>query len=526
MTALAETAGVISLTLDPHQVFQLILRQVSQLLDVEMASLALIDPGGQAVEFRASTISVGEGVLSVRLPLGSGIAGSVAQSGQGMIVSGIDHPDRHLSALADATGVQVRAVACAPIRLSGQVIGVMEAINPRKHVFNQDALKILSGVGSLAGTAIMRAQLFERLQAAHQRYRDLFQDSIDAIFLSDLEGKILEANRQAELVTGRPTTLLRGSRIQDLHPVDDEKMGHDLAQLASSETCSYESRLTAESGQAIPVQVYVRKVALEEGETLQWTFHDITERKNLDNLRDDLLSMVYHDLRSPLGNILSSLEMLGSLAAQQPEKSVRSLVQIAARSADRIQRLTDSLLDIQRLEAGQPIVKRQPVLPMTLVSEALEIVLPLAQSKRQSLENQVPTDLPAISVDGDMIRRVIINLLENAIKYCPLKAHIETGARVEGDDVRLWIKDDGPGIPDVARHRIFEKYTRLQIKDAPRGLGLGLAFCRLAVEGHGGRIWFESVDPHGSSFIMTFPVASSTLLDYDYEQRETENLIS
>ena len=110
-----------------------------------------------------------------------------------------------------------------------------------------------------------------------------------------------------------------------------------------------------------PSRLQVRKVVFEEAESLQWLMRDITERKDLDTLREDMLSMIYHDLRSPLANIVSSLDVLTALYPGQENESLQSVVTIARRSTDRIQRLVSSLLDINRLESGQAIVSQQAV---------------------------------------------------------------------------------------------------------------------------------------------------------------------
>ena len=110
-----------------------------------------------------------------------------------------------------------------------------------------------------------------------------------------------------------------------------------------------------------------------------------------------------------------------------------------------------------------------------------------------------------------MIRRVIINLLENAVKFSRTETSIEVGAARNGPYVQFWVKDSGPGIPANARERIFEKFARLKGKDVPSGLGIGLAFCRLAVQSHGGRIWVESEDGQGSKFIFTLPAVQENL---------------
>ena len=120
---------------------------------------------------------------------------------------------------------------------------------------------------------------------------------------------------------------------------------------------------------------------------------------------------------------------------------------------------------------------------------------------------RVADDIAMVSVDADMIRRVLTNLLENAVKYTPAGSQIYVGAREEAGAVLMWVQDTGPGIPLSERERIFDKYTRLHGKSGTRGLGLGLAFCRMAVQAHGGRIWVEDGPEGGACFKFTLPVS-------------------
>jgi signal transduction histidine kinase len=110
-------------------------------------------------------------------------------------------------------------------------------------------------------------------------------------------------------------------------------------------------------------------------------------------------------------------------------------------------------------------------------------------------------------VDEDMARRVLINLMENSVKFTPQDGEFEVGARQDGDWVSIWVRDNGPGIPLSEQERIFDKFTRLRGETKVNGLGIGLAFCRLAVQGHGGKIWVESEPGKGSTFHFTFPIA-------------------
>lgn len=506
MTALADSAAAITGSLDLEEVLQRILDQISQALRVEVVSLALIDSKQEELIFGASTGVKSQNVVGVRLKLGQGIAGWVALHGEGVIIPDVSADERFYPGVDKQTGFKTRAIACAPIRWRGEVIGILEALNPLEGVFAPDALLVLTGIGGLAGTAIRHAQLFESHQAAHQRYRELFEDSIDPILITDWQGTILEANRQAEILSGSDNETLHNLHIEDLQVVDYSIVGNSFSELASGDTISYEANLVTRTGNVIPVHVYVREVQIESVPHLQWILHDLTERKYIESLRNDLISMIYHDLRSPLANVVSSLDVLETMIPLNDDPALKSLLNIAIRSTERIQRLTNSLLDMRRLEAGHSVGNFQPAPPLAMVMEAVDAVLPTAQTKKQEINIQVSPDLPQVWVDAEMIKRVVINLLENAIKYSPTESRIILGSEFDGKQVAIWVQDNGPGIPEADQSRVFDKFTRLHSQDGPRGFGLGLAYCRLAVEANRGRIWVESSPGSGSCFIFTLPV--------------------
>ncbi len=194
--------------------------------------------------------------------------------------------------------------------------------------------------------------------------------------------------------------------------------------------------------------------------------------------------------------------------------TVLSILKIAENSTDRIQRLVSSLLDVNRLESGQPVADQKVVDTLALIENAMADMGPSTRGRRQTMVNDLPDKLSSIWVDEDMARRVLINLMENSSKFTPVNGRLEVGARDEGDWVHIWIKDNGPGIPPIEQEHVFDKFTRLRGKNNNKtgGLGIGLAFCRLAVQGHGGRIWIESESGNGAIFHFTFPIATKEQL--------------
>jgi len=443
--------------------------------------------------------------------LGKGLVGTVTRDGRGMVVPDV-HKEKNFSEADRPGGIEMRALLVAPIQSQGQVMGVLEAINPISRVFDADALLVMTGIGGLAGATIQNAQLFERLQAAHKRYRDLFEESIDPIVITDWEGNIIEANRQASLLSGYSHEELHEMSIDQLHEVNWNKTGMEYEFLQGDQMSSYESSLHKQDDAHIPVEVHAHRVEFDSTDSIQWILRDITERKELDSLREDLTSMIYHDLRSPLANIVSSLDVIADLVPDEERETVLAILKIAENSTDRIQRLVSSLLDVSRLESGQPVADQVIVETIPLIRNALDDVSPAARGRRQTVNADLPDDLPSIWADEDMARRVIINLTENSIKFSPNDATIEVGARGEGEWGHVWVKDQGSGIPFSEQEHIFDKFTRLRGKGKAGGLGIGLAFCRLAVQGHGGRIWVESEMEKGAIFHFTFPVATKEQL--------------
>ncbi len=504
MSALAEGAAAINTSLEMPDVWRRILNQTMQALQVETVALALIDASDENLVYLAAAGHNSGNIPGRNIPDPEGLAWLVIEEKHGIVISSV-RLDHRYSEVDLFGGIEMRAIAIAPIQTQGKVIGVLEAINPISGGFDPDAMLVMTGLGSLAGTTIQNAQFLEKLQGAHKRYRELFEDSVDPILITDWEGRILEANRQAVTVSGYTTEQLHALSIDQLHQVNWNKTGLEFEQLKEKEQCNYESVLHKSNGGTTPIEVRARRVEFEESDSLQWILRDITERKELDALRDDLTAMIYHDLRSPLGNIISSLEMLDNMLPE--DESMQSMMGIATNSTARIQRLVNSLLDIHRLESGQKIVDQKSVDPTELIQEAIRDVEPAASSRHQTIDKLLEGKYPLIWVDVDMIHRVLINLLENAIKFTPSQRRIEIGAQPDGVFVKIWVRDNGPGIALADQQRIFDKFTRLRGKERPGGLGVGLAFCKLAVQGHGGQIWVESVVDKGTTFWLTLPVA-------------------
>ena len=348
--------------------------------------------------------------------------------------------------------------------------------------------------------------------AADARFRHVYSEGFDPVLLTDHLGHVLDGNRQAVNFFGIDRRSLTAANIRDLHHADEPLP--DVSKLTGPGSMSFQSRVVAERikdgrPRQVTLNVEVRARRLTPGRegTWQWIYHDVSSRVELEEMRQDLIAMLLHDLQSPLGNVISALEMLRlRVEASDADATLLDLLDIASRSSGHLQRLIASLMDISRLEAGQPLGTQSAVELDRLVDEAYEIEQPSFERRGVSMETDIPSDLPPLVVEPNVISRVLLNLFDNALKYSHEGEMVAVDARPTDDRmVLISVSDRGAGIPQEYREIIFEKFRRIKSDSTSMGLGLGLAFCRLAVEAHGGRIWVDDAPGGGARFNLTLP---------------------
>lgn len=230
--------------------------------------------------------------------------------------------------------------------------------------------------------------------------------------------------------------------------------------------------------------------------------------RELEQLRDNLTHMIVHDLRSPLTAIICSLDLL-NLELGSPNPEVANLVQTARSNSSRLSEMVTQLLDISRLEAGKLPLRRSPCDLVKVARETLDSLSALAEARRLILSAPKPVT-PVC--DADLIRRVLGNLVANALKFTMKSGVIKLSISVVNHATRVEVTDDGPGIAPEHHQRIFEKFGQAEGMNSQHGTGLGLTFCKLAVEAHGGQIGVQSELGQGAVFWFTLPGVSPAAL--------------
>jgi len=225
----------------------------------------------------------------------------------------------------------------------------------------------------------------------------------------------------------------------------------------------------------------------------------------VEKLRDDMRNMIVHDLRTPLTSVIVGMEMVGSAGPLSDVQ--REVMSIATSGGKTLLGMINDLLDVEKMESGSALLHYEPLSATELVASALEQVESLAAAEQTSLVTAIGSALPVFEGDADKLRRTLVNLLANAIKFTRGGTVTMTVTLAEDQRIRFAVRDTGAGIPPEAFERIFEKFGQLDAHTRV-GTGLGLAFCKLAVEAHGGRIDVESTLGKGSTFSFTIPLTA------------------
>ncbi len=230
--------------------------------------------------------------------------------------------------------------------------------------------------------------------------------------------------------------------------------------------------------------------------------------REVQKARDDLMRMIVHDLKTPLTSMLATLEMLrdgdfGAIA----ERPARALSDVEGKAEDLLGLIQD-LLDVSRVDEQALALQPEPIAPAALLAEVLfDWELRFRQEQTQA-RTEVSDDAPIFHADKTLLKRVLANLVQNAVTHSPVPVTLTLGARRDPLGILLTVSDTGPGIPEGYQELIFQKFEQVRAPNAPRvrSSGLGLAFCRVAVESHGGRIWVRSKEGEGSSFHIQLPL--------------------
>ncbi|MBI5299403.1 MAG: response regulator [Deltaproteobacteria bacterium] len=350
--------------------------------------------------------------------------------------------------------------------------------------------------------AIERGHLLSRLeQSSEDRFFKIIDKNADAMAVIDKDGIVRFVNpayqflfeQHPEDIVGKPFPMtLTTNPLAKLEII-----------LKNGDTKNVQMRVSQIEWEKKPAQLAsIRDVtALQKLENLK---REMSEREEMDRIKDEFVSTVSHELRTPLTTIKSAIENLkDGISGDLNEKQSR-VVEIADRNADRLVRIINDLLEISRLESGVAKIHKRRVDAVPLLQEVLQNFQMRTKKHHFILEGNFAKNLPPIYADADMIVQVMNNLLDNALRFAKTKISVE--AKATGQDVEVIISDDGIGIPEDRAKELFGKFVQFNRPmggEGYKGTGLGLAICKEIVDRHGGRIWASSQTGKGTQFHFT-----------------------
>ncbi|WP_432393332.1 PAS domain S-box protein [Pseudarthrobacter sp. L19] len=373
-------------------------------------------------------------------------------------------------------------------------------------------------VGTLLDITEQHAAL-AAVQRSQELTRRILQSAGDAYVQFCADGVVTEWNAQAEKIFGRDRDEALGQPLVSLVTGTDRR--ETLAALlglsggpgaAGLPTEHFEQPMLHRSGREFPAEVTAWTTDDGEQRVLSCVIRDVSERRAAERAKNEFVSVVGHELRTPLTSIHGALGLLRAGLLGELNPRGKQMVEIAAHNTDRLVRLINDILDIERLNSGKVDLTLQDCDVAVLAERSLEVMRPMADRAGVRLTLDAP---PARHrVDPDRIEQTLTNLLSNAIKFSPAGAEVVLSVREDDTGLTIQVRDQGRGIPEADLERIFDRFQQVDGSDArdKGGTGLGLAICRTIVEQHGGRIRAESPPGGGAVLALTIPAAPAPSL--------------
>ena len=492
------------------------------IMDYESGALRCTDfwlgskvPSTYADVLRTSTLSIGEGMQ-----------GRVYANQEPVWIDDLQQssdPARNES----FRKANLKAAVAVPVLIWPDVAGVLVLLTRRQTQIDRELFQTLAAVGAQVGQFITRRKALEKLQETTELQRAILQSANFSIISTDAFGVIKSMNaaaetwlgyRQDELI-GKATPVMLHDwkelvvRAEKLSSETNSKVdpGLDALLFRANRGEADESDWTyvRADGTSFPVHLSLSALRSSSGEVAGFVAiaSDITERRAVDRMKNEFISVVSHELRTPLTSIRGSLGLLAAGMLGNVAEKAQRMLQIAINNTDRLVRLINDILDIERLESGKIALDRRSLDGSQLVQQAIETMR--GMSDKNGVHLEMHTVAGEVFGDPDRILQTLTNLISNAIKFSPSGATVTVLQDIDnGSHMRFAVADHGRGIPDDKIAVIFERFQQVDASDSREkgGTGLGLAICRTIIQQHGGRIWVESEMGKGSTFYFTIPL--------------------
>lgn len=416
------------------------------------------------------------------------------------------HP--YFGALAATHDLGIGAYSGVPLYYSdGRLYGTLCTLHPEARQEREGETALLA----LAGRVVMQAVEAREVANLRRQHQLILDHAGEGICGLDAGGRITFINPALEQMTGHESSGVLGRPWLDVFPPAAGRAGHPVAEaLRSGLTVRATDTLPRRDGSVFPVELTCSPMLTSDTVTgAVITLQDITEREAVERAKDEFVSVVSHELRTPLTSIRGSLGLVAAGVLGPLPDDAQEMVNIAVSNTDRLVRLVNDILDIERIESGRTAMERTHTMSGPIVTGAVDVMRAMAQGAGVSLQVEAPDVL--LYADADRITQVLTNLLSNAIKFSPPGGTVQVCGTLRDGVLYVQVSDQGRGIPANKLEAIFERFEQVDTSDSREkgGSGLGLPIARSIVEHHGGRLWATSEEGKGSVFTFTLPVADT-----------------
>jgi PAS domain S-box-containing protein len=400
----------------------------------------------------------------------------------------------------------------APVQVGDQTLAVLEFYSHLRMREDRETVAAVETVAASLGQMLARSKERERAEELSRQQEILLSSVADGICGMDRNGYVRFVNPAASRMLGaRPASVI-GKQIHQLvhgSAPPDQRCGEDCplrGAMGQRRSLSGEGTIYRSNGTGFAAEYFLNPI-LDEGRFSGsvLSFRDISQRYALDRMKDEFVSTVSHELRTPLTSIRGALGLLSSGMLGSINEKAANLLRIALTNSERLVRLINDILDLERTQSGREPLSFRPVQMHEVVRQAIDGVQLVAEAAGVMLIHDKTR--AEVTADADRLLQVLTNLLSNSVKFSPPNSAVSVMLRPGASGVTLSVIDQGRGIPADKLEAIFERFQQVDATDSRQkgGSGLGLAICRAIVSQHNGRIWAERNPVRGSTFRVYLP---------------------
>ena len=509
---LLEISRALTSQLNLDEVLRLILEASVAMLSGQIGLIALADGDG-SFNIRATF-----GLRNDQIPLFEPLLDHIISNSEQSF--DVDELNRQMRIVARSLDMRLRQVVALPLVMRGETVGVIFIFRAYSGQSTTNDRIVLQSFADQAAIAVHNAQLYQYVSHERQRLAAILDNSADGIMILDAQQRILRFNKALGRMLGwSPTDVIGHFHDMVVH-WDHIEQGRSLDKALESgwprqrgadapqDTLYVEGDLTRPDGTRISVGITYAALLDESGvlRNIIANVRDITHFRQAEEMKSTFISVISHELKTPVALIKGYAGTLRREDARWDAKTIQQSLAVIEEEADRLTELIENLLAASKLQAdGMQLTN---ITDVNLAAVAVRSVERFqTQTKKHKLVVSFPPDFPTVQGDETRLRQVIDNLVGNAIKYAPQGGEVRISGKFDEHSVTLSVKDQGVGVPLDEQERIFERFYRVDgaLTRKTQGTGLGLFLARAVIEAHHGKIWVESQPGKGATFSFTLP---------------------